>query len=75
VLRWIVVDKNDKNKKNSMTAPYLWTLSLISIIPAILFWKSHQILKIFALIFALCYLWLYGSIVRFKTPKFMIKRK
>jgi hypothetical protein len=23
----------------------------------------------------LCYLWLYGSIVRFKTPKFMIKRK
>jgi len=75
VLRWIVVDKNDKNKKNSMTAPYLWALSLVSIIPAILFWKSHQILKIFALMFALCYLWLYGSIVRFKTPKFMIKRK
>jgi len=75
VLRWIVVDKNDKNKKNSMTAPYLWALSLVSIIPAILFWKNHQILKIFALMFVFCYLWLYGSIVRFKTPKFMIKRK
>ena len=75
VLRWIVVDKNDKNKKNSMTAPYLWALSLVSIIPAILFWKSHQILKIFAFMFVCCYLWLYGSIVRFKTPKFMIKRK
>ena len=75
VLRWIVIDKSDKNKKNSMTAPYLWALSLLSIIPAILFWKHHQILKIFAFIFSLCYVWLYLSIIRFKTPKFMINRK
>ena len=74
VLRWIVIDKSDKNKKNSMAAPYLWVLSLFSIIPAILFWKHHQILKIFAFVFSLCYLWLYLSIVRFRTPKFMIKR-
>lgn len=75
VLRWIAIDNNERNKKNSMTAPYLWILSLFSIIPAILFWRYHQILKIFAFIFSLCYLWLYVSIVRFKTPKFMIKRK
>ena len=74
VLRWIVIDNDEKNKKNSMTAPYLWVLSLFSIIPAILFWKHHQILKIFAFVFSLCYLWLYLSIVRFRTPKFMIKR-
>lgn len=75
VLRWIVIDKSDKNKKNSMAAPYLWVLSLFSIIPAILFWKHHQILKIFTFIFSLCYVWLYLSIIRFKTPKFMINRK
>ena len=75
VLRWIVIDNGEKNKKNSMTAPYLWFLSLFSIIPAILFWKHHQILKIFTFIFSLCYVWLYLSIIRFKTPKFMINRK
>ena len=75
VLRWIVIDNDEKNKKNSMTAPYLWVLSLFSIIPAILFWKHHQILKIFAFVFSLCYLWLYLSIVRFRTPKFMIKKR
>jgi len=75
VLRWIAIDNDERNKKNSMTAPYLWILSLFSIIPAILFWRYHQILKIFTFIFSLCYLWLYVSIVRFKTPKFMIKRK
>ena len=75
VLRWIVIDNDEKNKKNSMTAPYLWVLSLFSIIPAILFWKHHQILKIFAFVFSLFYLWLYLSIVRFRTPKFMIKKR
>ena len=74
-LRWIAIDNDERNKKNSMTAPYLWILSLFSIIPAILFWRYHQILKICAFIFSLCYLWLYVSIVRFKTPKFMIQRK
>ena len=75
VLRWVVIGNDEKNKKNSMTAPYLWILSLFSIIPAILFWKNHQILKIFAFVFAFGYLWIYVSIVRFRTPKFMIKRK
>ena len=75
VLRWIVIDNDEKNKKNSMTAPYLWVLSLFSISPAILFWKHHQILKIFAFVFSLFYLWLYLSIVRFRTPKFMIKKR
>lgn len=75
VIRWTPITSYEKNKKNSMVAPYLWLLSLISIIPALLFWKYHQTLKIFAFIFSVCYLWLYFNIIRFKTPKFMIKRK
>jgi UDP-GlcNAc:undecaprenyl-phosphate GlcNAc-1-phosphate transferase len=61
-------------RRNSMTSPYLWILSLFSIVPALLFWKSTTTLQIFAGLFVLLYLYLYWSIVRFKTPSFLIIR-
>ncbi|QWE24998.1 glycosyltransferase family 4 protein [Polynucleobacter sp. AP-Elch-400A-B2] len=55
---------------NSLVAPYLWALCLFAVIPAVLFWRYHLILKFFAIIFSLIYIWLYWSIVRFRLPKY-----
>ena len=56
---------------NARTSPYLWLLSSLSVIPAVLWWHTTWVLMICALLFTLFYLWLYTSIVRFKTPKWM----
>ena len=60
-----------KAKSNALTSPYLWILTAFAVIPAILFWQYHQVLKGFTLLFAVTYVWLYWAIVRFKSPKWM----
>jgi UDP-N-acetylmuramyl pentapeptide phosphotransferase/UDP-N-acetylglucosamine-1-phosphate transferase len=59
-------------QRNSLTSPYLWFLSLIAVIPAVLFWQNHILLKLFCVFFVLVYVWLYWAIVRFKAPPFLI---
>ncbi|QWD64390.1 glycosyltransferase family 4 protein [Polynucleobacter sp. MWH-UH2A] len=56
---------------NAKTSPYLWVLSTLAVIPAILFWRSTAILLGFLVIFTVSYIWLYKSIVNFKTPKWL----
>ncbi len=58
--------------RNSMTSPYLWVLCLISVIPSVLWWDSTPILATFLLLFMAAYVFLYSSIVRFKTPKWLV---
>jgi len=68
-------DKNNHLGRNSRTSPYLWFLTLIAIIPAVIFWKQSEILMIvFALYFLLCG-YFYVRIVKFKTPKFFARNK
>jgi len=64
-----------KTKRNAMTSPYLWVLTTLSVIPAILFWRYHIILKVFSVFFAIGYIWFYWSIVRFKVPKWLLRKK
>jgi UDP-N-acetylmuramyl pentapeptide phosphotransferase/UDP-N-acetylglucosamine-1-phosphate transferase len=63
---------NFRGYKNPMTSPYLWLLSLMGIIPALLFWKDHILLKVFTLSFCFFYVWIYTRISQFKTPKALI---
>lgn len=56
---------------NAKTSPYLWVLSTLAIVPAILFSNSTPILIGFLLLFATSYVWLYKRLVSFKTPKWM----
>lgn len=56
---------------NAKTSPYLWVLSSLATVPAILFWNSTSILIGFFSLFAISYVWLYGKIVMFKTPKWL----
>jgi UDP-GlcNAc:undecaprenyl-phosphate GlcNAc-1-phosphate transferase len=56
---------------NSRTSPYLWILSGFAVIPAVLFWHSTPILMLSATFFGLSYMWMYKSIIQFKTPKWL----
>ena len=77
VVRWAIgsTQGNLQIQRNSITAPYLWFLSSLAVIPAVLFWNNHIALKVCSGLFALMYIWLYWSIVRFKTPKWLIIKK
>lgn len=61
-------------KLNSMTAPYLWILSLMSVIPAILFWQNTVVLICLVITFIWFYIWLYGRLVQFKAPKYLFRK-
>lgn len=63
-----------KAQCNALTSPYLWILTALAVIPAILFWQYHLVLKGFAVLFAVTYVWLYWAIVRFQSPKWMYLR-
>lgn len=56
---------------NAKTSPYLWVLSSLAIIPAILFWSSTPFLVASLLLFVITYVWIYKRMVTFKTPKWM----
>ncbi len=73
VLGWMVGSKEAKYKvkRNSMTAPYLWALTLTSILPSVILWRNTIALIFFSFLFIILYAWLYWRIVRFKTPRFL----
>ena len=56
---------------NARTAPYFWILAGMGIIPAVLWWQSTPILMGACLLFTGAYVWLYASIVKFKTPRWL----
>jgi len=58
---------------NARTAPYLWVLVVLSIAPSLLWWQSTPILVGSFALFIITYLWLYSSIVKFRTPKWFAK--
>lgn len=77
LVRWAVgsLEKEERTQRNALTSPYLWILSSLAIVPAVLFWRSTPILMFFVFVFALVYLWLYRSIVLFHVPKHFVLRK
>ena len=58
--------KNNKALCNSMTSPFLWALSLVGIIPAVIWYDSQTMLIIWAFIFMIIYTIIYRRIVHFK---------
>jgi UDP-N-acetylmuramyl pentapeptide phosphotransferase/UDP-N-acetylglucosamine-1-phosphate transferase len=79
VVSWAVGRRDARalTRRNALTSPYLWSLSLMAVIPATLFWRHTWVLMAFCLLFVTSYVWLYARIVRFKAPRWMIlgKRK
>lgn len=77
VVRWTVGERDARalTRRNSLTAPYLWLLSLLAVGPATLFWNNTPVLMCFCLLFICSYVWLYARLVRFKAPRWMIIEK
>jgi UDP-N-acetylmuramyl pentapeptide phosphotransferase/UDP-N-acetylglucosamine-1-phosphate transferase len=77
IVRWSLGNNDDELKiqHNALTSPYLWVLALLSVIPAIVFWRYHMVLKGFAVLFAISYIWFYWRIVRFKVPSWMLIKR
>jgi UDP-N-acetylmuramyl pentapeptide phosphotransferase/UDP-N-acetylglucosamine-1-phosphate transferase len=73
ILRWAVGDRSAKalTRRNSMTSPFLWTLCMLSVIPAVLFWDSTPMMVLFLALFGLSYSALYWRIVRFRSPRWL----
>jgi UDP-N-acetylmuramyl pentapeptide phosphotransferase/UDP-N-acetylglucosamine-1-phosphate transferase len=64
-----------RTARNSMTSPYLWLLCLLSVIPSVLWWDSTWILSCCLLVFIASYVFLYWRIVRFRTPRWLGRRR
>jgi len=76
LMRWAVGARDARvmTRRNSMTAPYLWTLCISSLAPALLFWDSTPMILACMVLFGVAYVALYWRIVRFRTPKWLVFR-
>ena len=54
--------------RNNRTSPYLWGFTLLTVAPAVLFWRHTAVLMAFCALFGLSYVMAYLAIVRFKVP-------
>lgn len=77
LVRWMVRDDNAlvRTQRNSMTAPYLWGMSLLTVVPAVFFWSNTHALMLIALSFVTVYVWLYRRMVQFRSPRWLVLRK
>ncbi len=66
---------NRLTARNSMTSPYLWLLCSLSVIPAVLWWRSTAVLTGFLALFMASYVVLYWRIVRFRVPRWLLPRR
>ena len=58
--------KNNKTICNSMTSPFLWVLSSVGIVPAVIWYDNQTMLIFWAFLFMAIYTIIYRRIVHFK---------
>jgi len=59
-------------RRNSMTSPYLWALSMTAVVPAVVFWDNSTMLMACIVGFGLIYVSVYWRIVRFRAPRWLL---
>lgn len=59
--------------RNNRTSPYLWAFTLLTVLPAVLFWRNTPVLIAFCALFMISYVCAYLAIVRFKVPGWLQK--
>lgn len=73
-IQWASKSARHKIHCNSMTAPYFWLPKLATALLAVIFWDNSAGLFVSTLLYVVSYVWLYWRIVKFKTPRWMVKR-
>jgi UDP-N-acetylmuramyl pentapeptide phosphotransferase/UDP-N-acetylglucosamine-1-phosphate transferase len=61
--RW-VTGQDSMDNANALTSPFLWMITVVSAIPATIFWGNTSALMLFSLLFAAGYVVLYWRISR-----------
>nr|WP_138858299.1 glycosyltransferase [Inhella inkyongensis] len=76
LIRWAVGSRDARElvRRNSLTAPYLWVACALAAVPAVIWWNSSRALSIVLLVYVLTYVSLYWRIVRFRTPRWLVRR-
>lgn len=75
IMRWAGPTGNAEPHylNNAKTSPYLWFLSSIGLIPAVLFWNSTLLLIISSILFTFLYIYFYRKIVSLrKQPRLFL---
>lgn len=77
IVRWAAGPRDSRGMtaRNSAVAPFLWMLCMGSLVPALLFWDDSGLIGLNLLLFGLIYVYLYGRIVRFRTPTLVRKTR
>lgn len=57
--------------RNNRTSPYLWGFTLLTVVPAVLFWRNTGVLMAFCALFVVSYVGAYVAIIRFKVPAWL----
>ncbi|WP_353361727.1 glycosyltransferase [Acidovorax sp. FG27] len=57
--------------RNNRTSPYLWGFTMLTVVPAVLFWNNTLVLMTFCGLFGALYVTAYLGIVRFKVPHWL----
>jgi UDP-GlcNAc:undecaprenyl-phosphate GlcNAc-1-phosphate transferase len=57
--------------RNNRTSPYLWAFTLLTVVPAVLFWRNTGVLMAFTALFVVSYVAAYMMIIRFKVPRWL----
>lgn len=57
--------------RNNRTSPYLWGFTLLTVVPAVLFWRHTEVLMAFCALFVVSYVAAYVAIIRFKVPAWL----
>lgn len=73
IVRGVVNDDTARRMlmRNNRTSPYLWSFSLLTVIPAVLFWRNTPVLMGFCGLFVFTYIAIYIAIIRFKIPAWL----
>jgi UDP-GlcNAc:undecaprenyl-phosphate/decaprenyl-phosphate GlcNAc-1-phosphate transferase len=75
IVKWAHVNPLNESiherNSNARTSPYLWAISSMGTIPAVLWWNSTLALVLWTFIFIGTYIALYRAIVLFKKPTWL----
>jgi UDP-N-acetylmuramyl pentapeptide phosphotransferase/UDP-N-acetylglucosamine-1-phosphate transferase len=73
IIRWAHIPgvEQQAHMANAKTSPYLWFLSSLAVVPAVLWWQYTWLLQLSGILFAVSYIYLYIMIVKFKTPSWI----
>ncbi len=58
--------------RNSIASVYLWALTLLCVVPALIWWRSTPVMMLLVILFTVTYTTFYRRLVAFRAPRFLV---